>query len=257
MTIKVTATLQGHPWDLWGLSLLFDGSDASRMLLKANKPDGRPTFDTTDPVAVSRFRANGYDVFATLTSDELVWDEGKGAVELRDLVPIAQDHLARMNGIAILLDPSYKAAKLLYLSYAQGESAGTILNTDWTPNKDATPLGTQQGHIPFAHEVLPLAQKNSAVRFVLDAIALPRSWASMYLIYEAIADYVGGIHELDAFNLVSARDLYDFRNAANNNRSLSEGIRHAKKPAPVTLISIDKAYCIINTLAIRWMDSLI
>jgi hypothetical protein len=257
MPVPVTATIQGHPWDLWGLSKLFDGSDAFHTCVEADKPEGRPTFDTNDPAAVMRFRAHGYDVFAALTSDELVWDEAMGRVDLRDIAPIAQDILARMNGIGILFDPYYKAAKLLYLTFGSGDSAGSMVHGDWTPNRDDTPLGAQQEHSPFARDALPLARTNSTVRLVLDAIALPRTWASMYLIYEAISESVGGVHKLDTMNFVHATDLKNFRNAANNNRSLSEGMRHAKKPKPGAFIPLDQAYSIINTLAVRWMQSLI
>ena len=78
----------------------------------------------------------------------------------------------------------------------------------------------------------------------------------MYLIYEAIANSVGGPHKLNNLNFVSKSDLSDFRNAANNSRSLDEGMRHSKKPQPGALIPFDQAYLIINTLAVRWMQSL-
>jgi hypothetical protein len=255
MIIPVTATLMGHPWDLWGLSVLFDGSDSSHTLLKAAKPAGRPTFDTNDPAAVQRFRVHGYDVCATLTADELVWDEDRGRVDLRDLAPVAKDILARMNGVAILFDPEYRAAKLLNLTYDTGMSAGTVLNTDWTPNRDNTPLGAQQEHRPIAHATLSLANTNGVIRLVLDAMALPRTWASMYLIYEAIGGDVGSVQALDKRGFVSEKDLRDFRNAANNSRSLEEGMRHASKPNPGPLIPFDRAYIIINTLAVRWIES--
>lgn len=92
---------------------------------------------------------------------------------------------------------------------------------------------------------------------VLAAATLPRSWASMYLIYEAIADNVGGQHKLDKLNSISKKDLSDFRHAANNNRSLNEGMRHSKKPLPGSLIPFEKAYFIVNTLALSWIHSLI
>jgi hypothetical protein len=94
------------------------------------------------------------------------------------------------------------------------------------------------------------------VKLVLAAITLPRTWASMYLIYEAIADSVGGQHKLDKLGFVSKKELRDFRHAANNNRSFDEGMRHAKKPEPGELIPFEHGYVIINTLALRWMQSL-
>jgi hypothetical protein len=254
MPIQITATVLGHPWDLWGLSILFDGSDANHTLIRASKPEGRPRIDTNDQAQVTRFRVHGYDVFAPITSDELHWDGNLADIDLRDVGPVAETLVAHMNGIAILLDPDYAPIKLYCLSYSEGHSTGSLLRSDWTPNKDLTQLGQQQEHRPFAHNGLPLAVSNPAVKVVLAAITLPRTWASMYLIYEAIADDVDGQHALDDLKFVPKSDLSDFRHAANNSRSLDQGMRHSKRPQPGTLIPFDKAYFIINTLAIRWMQ---
>jgi hypothetical protein len=256
MQIQITATVLGHPWDLWGLSKLFDGSDASHTLFKASKPAGRPTIDTNDPAQVTRFRVHGYDLFAPITSDELRWDGSVADIDLRDFTPVAETLVGRINGIAALLDPDFKPVKLYSLSFSKGTSAGTVLHTDWTPNKDLTQLALQQEHFPFAHNGLSLAASNPAVKVVLAAITLPRTWTSMYLIYEAIAESVGGQHKLDELGLVSKKNLSDFRHAANNNRLLDEGMRHSKKPKPGTLIPFEHGYLIINTLALRWMQSL-
>jgi hypothetical protein len=257
MPVQITATIYGHPWDLWGLSKLFDGSDANHTLVNAPKPQGRPTFDTNDSAQVQRFRVYGYDLPAPLTSDDLRWDGGVADIDLRDFTPVAETLVARINGIAILLDPKYAPIKLHSLSFSEGTSAGNLLRTDWIPNKDETRLGAQREHLSFAQGSLPLAVGNPAVKVVLAAAALPRTWASLYLIYEVIAESVGGQHALDNLGFVTKKDLSDFRHAANNSRSLDEGMRHSKTPQPGNLIPLDKAYFIINTLAIRWMQSLI
>jgi hypothetical protein len=256
MSIQITATVLGHPWDLWGLSRLFDGSDASHTLLKATKPDGRPIIDTNNPAQITRFRVHGYDLFAPITSDQLCWHGNLDDINLRDFAPVAESLVARINGIAVLLDPGYAPIKLYSMSFSEGTSAGSMLQTDWTPNKDLTYLGFQSEHLPFAHNGLALAATNPAVKLVLAAITLPRTWASMYLIYEAIADSVGGQHKLDKLGFVSKKELRDFRHAANNNRSFDEGMRHSKKPEPGELIPFEHGYVIINTLALRWMQSL-
>jgi hypothetical protein len=64
--------------------LFFDGTDGTQTHIRAQKPEGRPTFDTTDPAAVNRFRANKYNISAILTSDELVWRES-GRPDFRDI----------------------------------------------------------------------------------------------------------------------------------------------------------------------------
>jgi hypothetical protein len=252
MPTQVTATLQGHPWDLWGLSKIFDGSDEAKTLLTAAEPKGRPTFDTHDRDAVNRFRAMGYDIFGALTSTELLWDDTVGPVDLRDVRPVALNLVERMNGIALLLDPEYRAVKIISISYSNKGSAGSSVLGDWTLNKDMTSLGRHSEHLAFAKDVLPLARNNNAVKFVLDAIALPRSWASLYLIYDAIA---ADVDELRKVGWVTPDELTDFTNSANNSRSIPEGARHGNtSQTGKPLIPLIQAYAIVNELAVRWLD---
>jgi hypothetical protein len=255
MTTQLTATLQGHPWDLWGLSRLFDGSDTRHTLVMAEKPTGRPTYDTSNKDAINRFRIQGYDVFATLTSEELLAPGTVGAVDLRDIRPVALELVERINGIAILLDPDYRPAKLLSLTYSYAGGSGSTVLGDWTPNRDMTFLSHHPLQGLFAKDILPLALSDNRVKFVLDAIALPRSWASLYLIYDAIAADVGGVHELRKSGWVTLDELNDFTNSANNSRNIREGARHGKDPDPGRrIIPLVFGYTIINRLAVRWLD---
>jgi hypothetical protein len=255
MPIQIIACLQGHPWDLWGLAKLFDGSNDSKTLVEAQEPQGKPTFDASNIDAINRFRIMGYDVFANLTSTELMWDDKSRPVDLRDMRPVALDLVERINGIALLLDPEYRAVKVISISYSSEGPSGASVLGDWTPNKDMTSLGRHPAQLAFAKGVLPLARNDKAVKFVLDAIALPRSWASLYVIYDAIATDVGGVHELRKTEWVSTNDLTDFTNSANNNRCISEGARHGNTPQPGRqLIPLIHAYEIVNRLALRWLD---
>jgi hypothetical protein len=255
MPTQVTATLQGHPWDLWGLSKIFDGSNETRTLLTAVEPKGKPIFDLRNQEAINRLRVMGYDVFGTLTSTELIWDESKGSVDLRDVRPVALNLVERINGIALLLDPEYRAVKLISLSYSNTGKVGSSVLGDWTPNKDMTSLGRHPGQLDFAKAVLGVARNDNAAKFVLDAIALPRSWASLYLIYDAIAADIGGVHELRKAGWVTPDELTDFTNSANNSRSVPEGARHGNTPQNGRpLIPLIQAYAIVNKLAVRWLD---
>jgi hypothetical protein len=242
---------------LMGLAKLFDGTDATRTLVTAVEPKGRPSFDPTDKEAITRFRIAGYDISATLVSEELLWHDSTRRPDLRDMREAAVSLLARVNGIAHLLDPDFRAAKLQYLSFQTKDSTGSMPLGDWTPNRSETYLdGDFQ--VLFAKDILKLSAKESSAKFVLDAIALPRTWVSMYLIFDAIASNVGGQHKLKKMGWVSEDELNDFTNAANNSRELSEGIRHASKVLPQNnpLIPFDQAYYIVNKLAIAWLNSL-
>jgi hypothetical protein len=254
MPIQVTATVMGHPWDLWGLSKLFNGSDATKLLVQTKEPKGLPTFDATDRDTVSRFRVWGYDVPATLTSTELLWDESKGKVDLRDMRPIAENLIERINGAAQLLDPQYKSIKVFSLTFTEENAVGTTLFSEWIQNKDNTSLDHFPALIPLARDIVALAAKDQAVKFVLDAIVLPRTWASLYLVYDAISTNVGGAHALKKKNWVTEDELNDLTNSANNSREIKEGARHGNNPKQVrALISLVQAYSITNCLALAWL----
>jgi hypothetical protein len=103
-----------------------------------------------------------------------------------------------------------------------------------------------------------LSRTEPAVRFVLDAFALRSTWVSLYLIYETIKDNVGNQKALEATGWVSAQELSDFRYAANHNRTLSEGMRHASSipSLPKQPIPLHQAHTIIDRLAKGWLNSL-
>jgi hypothetical protein len=255
LPVQVTAKIQGHPWDLWGMSRLFNGTDSTKTKVTADKPEGMPRADLSSAQAAQRFRLMGYDVFAELTSDELLWDEKRGPVDLRDVRPVAEDVVARINGITILLDPDFVPVKLQMISYETPHGAGASSFGEWRPNKSMTFLGHHPNQILMAEKTMALSKTDPVVHWVLDAIVLPRSWASLYLVYEAIADDVGGVHDLKRMNWVGEDELSDFTNSANNNRKISEGARHAKRPSTARpLIPLVQAVWIINRLVVAWLD---
>jgi hypothetical protein len=252
MIIPISAMIIGHPWDLWGLSLLFDGSDASKTLVVATKPEGRPTFDPNNAAERDRFRIHGYDICTNLTSDELVWDDAKGRVDLRDLRSIADDILLRVNGLARTFDPTFKPVRLLHLTFPNGSMA----TGDWTPNRDSTYLGAAGQH-DIANRALPLAHSIPEVNFVLEAMTLPASWTSIYLVIDAIKTNVGGRHKLDNLGWLSKSDLSDLTYSANNSRNISEGARHGTTPnTGSNLIPLDVAHIKTCMLVVHWLDTL-
>jgi hypothetical protein len=36
--IRIIAAIMGHPWDIWGLSQIFDGREALKIKVEAVKP---------------------------------------------------------------------------------------------------------------------------------------------------------------------------------------------------------------------------
>jgi hypothetical protein len=253
MPLQIVATIQGHPWDLWGLATLFDGSGPAKTMVKAEKPKGRPTFDPNNAEEPNRFRIHGYNVLATLTSDELKWDEAVGRVDLRDVRPIADEIIARLNGLARIFDPSFIPVKLIYLSFSTENGAGSMLNGDWTANKDSTVLAMEGLHV-IANSFLSVAQSNPDAKFVLDAMVLPTTWTSLYLVLETITANVDGGTNLKRHGWITEDELSDLGNSANNSRNIHEGARHGKRPnLGRPLIPLDHALSITMKLTYQWL----
>jgi hypothetical protein len=251
--VKIVATIKGHPWDLWGLAHLFDGSDSSNTVVKADKPEGRPSFDPTKPDEVTRFRVHGYDICTTLTCNYLTWDDTKGRPDLRELRPIAEQIVARLNGLARTFDPMFTPVKLLYLSFVHENGAGSLPNGDWTPNKDSTLLGAK-GQNDIAKAALALADSNPDVDFVLNAMVLPATWSALYLVFDAISMNVGGQPKLKTFNWLTKDQLNDLKYSANNSRNIREGARHGNRAkTDRSLIPLDQAHILTCTLVVEWL----
>jgi hypothetical protein len=258
MPVQFTATLIGHPWDLWGLAKLFVGTNSDHTLIDAPEPAGLPTYNFSNKDERDRFQKIGYDVFAKLTNDTLIWPDKAGPPDINKMKIVALDVVDRINGIGRILEPDYWPVRLYHIAYnAPYGGGGGTLGTQ-TPNKQYTGLGRHPSQFVFADDVYELSRQHPAVRFILEAIALRPSWVTLYLVFEAIRDNVGGQRALEQKQFVPTQQLKDFTYAAQHNRSLSEGMRHSSAIArlPKTPVALVHAHGIINVLTMRWLDSL-
>ncbi len=196
----------------------------------------------------------GHDNFANLSSNKFRLEFPFSGKDMSDL---ALDVVARMNAIAKLLDPGYWPITLFDCVYVRDNMTSFNFADGGPRYKSATGLGGRS-QVTFAYDAYELAEENSAVCFVMDAINLPATWASLYLIYEAIRDNLGGQQALEQCNFVPVRDLSDFRFAANTSRVVSEGIRHGSELNSPNQrhIPLAEAHQIINRLTIGWLDAL-
>jgi hypothetical protein len=131
--------------------------------------------------------------FATLTCTELVLDDDTSQ-DLRDLRPTADEIISRLNGLARTFDPTFAPVRLTHLSYPKENGAGAMTAGNWVPNKDAILLSASTRR-DIAMRALKIAVSDLVVKFVLDAMTLPTTWASLYLVYDAISTDVGGQHK--------------------------------------------------------------
>lgn len=252
MTETFKARLQGNPWDLWGLSKIFDGTNGDATFVDAEDPT-KIRLDMRNKDDQRHFDMFGHDTHADLTSNSFRLEFPFGGRDMYDLVmPV----LNRVNAIARLLDPDYTPVTLFSCDYPRDRPNSFNLYGKGNGYKDKTRLG-EQHQIPFAHDAFELGSGNAAIDFVMEAWTLPPTWASLFLIYEAIRDNVGGQVELEKYDFVSIQELREFRFAANTCRVISEGIRHAtplNSSIPPHIPLLD-AHQIVNRLTVGWLDA--
>ena len=247
----VTAMIQGHPWDLWGLACLLDGSNTEGLAVFAVKPKGQPRIDHKSPEAVQRFRRSGYNLQGNLSSNTLDQAFARGAA-LDELASVAANLVTRINGTAKLLDPEYYLVRLLSVT----TPSGMHILAQHTPNKDYTSLGRHVSQAPAALAFIELAGRDHAANFLLETFNLPISWASLYLAYDCIMASVGGVHRLRDMGWVSNEELSDFAYTANKTRDVRSGIRHGSHPdanLEKPFIPLHQGHSTVMRLAICWM----
>lgn len=250
MTETFKARLQGNPWDLWGLSKIFDGSNSDATCVHAKDPT-TIRLDMRKPADQRHFDLFGHDTHTDLTGNSFALEFPFNG---RDMYDLAMPVINRINAIGRLLDLDFTPVTLFSCDYPRDKPRSFNLYGQGKTYKNETALG-EPGQSSFAHDALGF--ENSAIDFVLEAWTLPTTWASLYLIYETIRDNVGGQTELERYDFVTGQELRDFRFAANTCRVISEGIRHAtlldESTPPHILLS--DARQIINKLTIAWLDA--
>lgn len=252
MTETFKVRLQGNPWDLWGLSKIFNGTNADATLVDAKNP-ATERLDMRNKDDQRHFELFGFETHADLTSNSFRLEFPFGSRDMHELVvPV----LNRINAIGRLLDPEYWPVALFSCVYTGNGSTSVNLFGGGNKYKDKTGLG-EQGQVQFAFDAFELGSNNATIGFVMEALTLPTTWASLYLIYEAIRENAGGHAALELFGFVKSQELRDFRFAANTCRILSEGIRHGTQlDVPIQPnISLSEARQIIDRLAIGWLDA--
>ena len=252
MTETFKARLQGSPWDLWGLSKIFDGTNDDATHIHAKDPES-VRLDMRNAEHREHFAHFGNETHADLTSNSFRLEFPFGS---QDMYKLVMPVLNRVNAIGHLLDPDYWPVTLFDCVYARPGSISFNHFGGGNKWKDKTGLG-DQSQVPFAFDAFELGSDNAAISFVMEALNLPTTWASMYLIYEAIRDNVGGLEPLKQYGFATRQELNDFTFAANMCRTLSEGIRHAPQlhaPTP-SHISLSEARQITNKLAVAWLEA--
>ena len=97
------ARLQGNPWDLWGLSKIFNGTNADATLIDAKDP-ATVRLDMRTEEGRHHFSLFGHETHADLFSDSFRVEYPFGS---RDLFDRAVPVLSRINAIGQLLDPDF------------------------------------------------------------------------------------------------------------------------------------------------------
>jgi len=225
-------------------------------LIEAKKPEGLPKYDYKTDAGRLRFARLGFDDFAKMTTDKLVFPDGD-APSFDEAKATARDVLRLINGTGLLIDPEFIPVSLYEISYTAKGRMGAADFGSMPRNKENTFLGFHPQHRVFSEIVLKHASTNSAVRFVLDALALPTTWASLYLVYDAIKDDIGGQILLEERGWATSEEFSNFRYSANTSRAIREGARHGGTvSAPKPLISLYCGRDIVERIVRGWLRSL-
>lgn len=254
MTAIYTTRLRGHPWDLWGLAQVFDGSGTDHTRIEATRPEGAPVYDFRTPEGQLRFARLGFDVFARMTSDRLIFERQLPWDEAKD---VAREILRAINGTGLLIDPDFIPVSLYEISYSERGGSGYADFGRMPRNKEATFLGMHPMHKVFCELLVKHGQSNNAVRFVLDALTMPTTWASLYLVYDTITHEVGGQRALESRGWATVQECSDFRYSANTSREIREGARHGGAVTPPkALLRLSQGKDIVERIARAWLRSL-
>lgn len=245
--VQYVAHIQGHRWDLYGLSKIFT---TPKCRVEAEQPPRRQELDRSIPEQALLFRQWDKPCTAKIYSSDLLespstyWKE----IKIR-----AEKLVEGMNGIGVLLDPEFRPTLLTGLSYSCHHGGGQATFSgpgDW---RERISLGRHPAHNALAESFSSDSLDDPVVRFVLQALNLPTAWYSLYAIYECIRDEVDEA-KLVEFGWANKQKLNEFRKAANNSRDLRKGARHGKPPTfKGELMSLLEASGVIRALALHWV----
>ncbi|WP_313002775.1 hypothetical protein [Brevundimonas sp.] len=254
--IQVRAQIVGHPWDLWGLSQIFDGDNALKISVQgAPKPSGAPSPNLAIPEERDRFARVGHDRMAQLSA--AVLDRHTLAdIDLRVIAEEAQALVTHVNGVAHLLDPEFRHVRLTGVTYVGKGGNGSKSIAEWTANKAFTGLGRHPSQAQFALSVIDASRGDPALSFVLEAWQLPLTWASLYLIWDRIAGTSGAAKGVAAKGYLTEAEIEDFRASANMARDFRTGIRHGSplnKPRSAPLLRLVDGQILMQRLTLKWI----
>lgn len=251
--MTVRAELEGHGFDLAALARHF--------------PSGDPHIVVTDE-----------GTFLEATALDALFDDA------RRLVDTTNEHLARLNGYAVLADAGYRHVRLRNRFVREGGSthwhiavndearacdsltvavAGTVEARAGA--LDATVVIDGVSVVPPAPEGLRhlarvASDKNVDDLFALVGKAENLSWIELYKVFEIIRDAVGdGRRGLIATGWTTKEQLSAFTGSADHH--MVSGIheaRHARQSGgpPKKTMTPAEARQFIRDLARRWLDSL-
>ncbi|WP_369720971.1 hypothetical protein AB8Z38_28365 [Bradyrhizobium sp. LLZ17] len=154
MTETFKSSLQGNPWDLWGLSKIFDGSNSDATCVHAKDPV-TIRLDMRKPEDQHHFDLFGHDTHADLTSNSFVLEFPFNGC---DMCSLAMPAINRINAIGLLLDPDFTPVTLFSCDHPRDKPNSLNLYRPGKPYKSRTALG-EQGQSPFARDAFELGRE--------------------------------------------------------------------------------------------------
>lgn len=175
---------------------------------------------------------------------------------IAEVQALADQLISCMDGAAKLLRPNFRSIGIaaIYSYGTDGRWLGTSVSG--SSGRRFYSLPGKKGGLPdLVRRWTECGMEDPSVS---DALHIYGSgaitWSSLYLVYEIIRDDCGGNFK----DIVSRKDLGDFCSSANNNRTFSEGSRHAEKirnprAKARTALSVQEANSIVRQMLNAWL----
>ena len=248
-TSSVSIFVDGHPDDLYALSLLF--------------PEGaHPDFEVGTEITGTK--AGLLDRVQD-ASRKATWVTGNGCLPLAQALDAesagwtARDIIAPLNGYAVLADSNFRPVTPVHAEISEPHGGRVIVF--------ARPERARQGRFisvdrhPLLRELLgsrvDFMMENRLAASAAAVVAGPPSWADYYRLLEDIADHRSTtLDKLPEAGLAARVALNAFKSAANNRVSGRHGAaKRSKSVVQEDLMNLLEAREFVRRVVSAWLDA--
>ena len=246
--VSIKIFVEGHPDDLYALSLLFPAG-------------AHPDFEVRTEITG---RKDGLLDRVQDASRKLTWVTGDGCLPLAQAPDpesagwTARDIIAPLNGYAVLADSNFRPVTPLHaeISDTQGGRAIVFARAERSPQARLITVDRHMLLRELLGSRVDFMIGNRLAASAATVIAGPPSWADYYRLLEDIAGHRGTtLDKLPEARLATRAALDAFKNAANNRVSGRHGAsKRSRSVVQHELMNLLEAREFVRQVVSTWMD---